>query len=197
MDQIGLFDMILGKNYFLKTKNRRNYAVDFNSAGTQLLSCGDDNVTKQWNLNIDPPKIIRSFSKSNNLIMWSTFSPNGEQVASVGRDVLVHLHDAKKGTEINRLVGHENTIYRVEYSPNGKQLFTASADASVKMWDLETQTELFSLHLPTNSGWPIPLWDFDFNCTQSSDDSVGQCWLAVPLFRGKLVLYDLGKPYTF
>ena len=36
---------------------------------------------------------------------------------------------------------------------------------------------------------PVPLWDFDFRCTPTG------CWIAVPLTRGKLALYEFGKIY--
>ena len=55
----------------------------------------------------------------------------------------------------------------------------------MRFWDLQTNSELFALHLPTNQGLPTPLWDFDLRCTPTG------CWLAVPLTRGKLALYDL------
>lgn len=66
---------------------------------------------------------------------------------------------------------------------------TVSADATVRFWDLTAGTALFTLRLPTNSGYPVPLWDFDFRCTGPD------CWIAVPLTRGKLVLYHLTGIY--
>ena len=52
-----------------------------------------------------------------------------------------------------------------------------------------TGSELFALRLPAERAPPNPLSDFDFRCTPNG------CWLAVPLTRGKLALYDLG-PYA-
>ena len=45
-----------------------------------------------------------------------------------------------------------------------------------------------SLGDPDKQGEPVPLWDFDLRCTPTG------CWLAVPLTRGKLALYDFGGP---
>ena len=58
----------------------------------------------------------------------------------------------------------------------------------VRLWDLESHKELFALRLPTQRLHGVPLWDFDFRCTDR-----GECWIAVPLTMGRLALYQL--PY--
>ena len=90
---------------------------------------------------------------------------------------------------MTRLIQSPSTPARVAFSPDGGQVATVSADATVSLWDLTTGTALFTLRLPTNSGYPEPLWDFDFRCTGPD------CWIAVPLTRGKLVLYHLTGIY--
>ncbi len=87
----------------------------------------------------------------------------------------------------HRLMGHEQSVFRAIFSPDSSQLATVSSDATVKLWEVKTGKELFTLRLPTNSGYPTPLWDFDFRCVPQ-----GECWIAVPLTRGKLVVYGLG-----
>ena len=67
--------------------------------------------------------------------------------------------------------------------PDGRQLATVSSDITVRPWDLATGNELFALRLPTEFRQPSPLWDFDFRCTPAGD-----CWIAVPLTRGRLAL---------
>jgi hypothetical protein len=68
-------------------------------------------------------------------------------------------------------------------------MVTVSGDATVRFWDLSNDRELFKLNLPTSSAEGSPLWDFDFRC-------IGQnCWIAVPLTQGKLVLYQLKSIY--
>ena len=83
-------------------------------------------------------------------------------------------------------MGHEQAVFRAIFSPDGRQLATASGDTTARLWDLDTSTELFALSLPSQVHPGPLLWDFDFRCTPKG------CWLAVPLTRGKLALYDLG-----
>ena len=121
--------------------------------------------------------------------MWSALSPDGQRIISVGRDQVVHIYSTDDKSSQHRLTGHEDTIYRVIFSPNGQQVATASSDATIRLWDLNLDQELFALRLPTNSGSPVPLWDFDFHCTSEN------CQIAVPLTQGKLMLYELGNIY--
>ncbi len=79
---------------------------------------------------------------------------------------------------------------RAIFSPDNQQLATVSADATLRLWDLDAGEALFTLRLPTtNRDSPVPIWDFDFRCTPTG------CWIAVPLTRGKLALYDFGQIY--
>ena len=117
-------------------------------------------------------------------------------MASVGRAQVVEVYSTHDAHLLHRLVGHDDTFYRAIFSPDGHQLATVSSDATLRLWDLDTGGELFSLRLPTDRHSPsvvrmdhpdIPLWDFDFRCTPTG------CWVAVPLTRGKLALYEFGK----
>lgn len=112
-----------------------------------------------------------------------------KKIATVGREQLVRIYSINDGKE-QLLKGHQSTIYRVIFSPDNQQVVTASADGSLRFWDLSNNKELFSLNLPTPSGYSVPLWDFDFRCITQG------CWIAVPLiYDGKLALYQLGKIY--
>jgi WD40 repeat protein len=166
-------------------------SVAFDINGTRLLSAGYyDKTARLWDLTTDPPTLIRAFSEAQNALLWAALSPDGRFVATAGRgqDKVV-VYKADDGQLLRRLVGHEQTVYRPIFSPDGRQLATVSWDATVRLWDVGTGAELFALRLPAERGPPAPLWDFDFRCTPEG------CWLAVPLTRGKLALYDLG-PYA-
>jgi WD40 repeat protein len=94
------------------------------------------------------------------------------------------VFDVQTNKEIATFVGHENAIFRAEFTPDGGQVVSVSTDATIRVWDIETRSALFTLRLPSHSGYPTPLWDFAFNCTQAGD-----CTMAVPLTRGRLVIY--------
>ncbi len=132
----------------------------------------------------------REFQKTNESIMRDAFSPSCSRIASVGRDLFVHIYNAESGQEIHSFVGHESTTYKAEFSPDSGQVATVGADGTVRFWDIETKSELFTINLPSHKAPPVPAWDFTFRCTKSGD-----CWIAVPLTRGKLVLYRMERIY--
>jgi WD40 repeat protein/energy-coupling factor transporter ATP-binding protein EcfA2 len=165
-------------------------ALDTNR--TRLLSAGYyDKTARLWDLTIDPPSLIREFKQSQ-VLLWAALSPDNRLIAAVGRGATVDIYKVDDGELLYRLAGHEQTVYRAIFSPDGRQLATVSTDATVRLWDLgdlHKPAQLFALRLPADRAPPDPLWDFDFRCTPNG------CWLAVPLTRGKLALYDLG-PYV-
>lgn len=195
--QIGLVDLNQAKGRSYKAHKGIVNSVNFDASGQYLLSTGNDGETRLWKLNTRLPgslKKIKSFPKAQGKVIWAAFSPDNRHIATVGQDLLVHILCAKDSTEEWTLPGHEDTILRAIFGPDGKQMATVSTDATVRFWDLTSGTELFTLQLPANIGRPAPVWDFDFRCTKPSTGG-GECWLAVPLYRGKLVLYHLGQPY--
>jgi len=190
--QIGLFTVGTQQKYLYQAHDGNDVnAVSFNASGTQLLSTSDYDV-RLWNLNNNLPTLSKQYTEVKDFeakdLIWSALSQDAQQIASVGRDQAVYIYSANDKSSQFRLAGHESTIYRVIFSPNGGQVATASADATIRLWDLHSGSQLFSLRLPTNSGKPVPLKDFDFRCTPQ------ECGIAVPLLnRRKLMLYELGK----
>ena len=179
--KIGLFDVATGKGRVFPAHKDSVFSVAFNPKDGRLLSAGKDGQLFLWDLNQANP-VPEPIAQAQDQLLWASFSPDGQQIAAVGREQTVSLYDlAKPGIKV-QLVGHEQTVYRAIYSPDGHQLATVSWDMTVRLWDLDSQSLLFTLRLPTefNDG---PLWDFDFRCTN------GECWIAVPLVVGRVAVY--------
>jgi len=184
---IGLFDVTSGKGNIVPAHERAVDSVVFDGQGKQLLSAGQDGRLLLWNTD-DLKQAPREIGRTQDMLLWAALSPDGRQVAAVGRDAVVQLFDTEQAAPPRPLVGHEQTVLRAIYSPDGHQLATVGADMTVRLWDLDSQSQLFSLRLPTEFQSPSPLWDFDFRCTEA-----GECWIAVPLTVGRVALYRL--PY--
>ncbi len=167
-------------------------SVAFDAGGQRVVSAGEDGRVLIWAISSDTgvPELLQAMPVSSEAVMWAAISPDGQRIACVGRDPFVHILDAGSGDDVVRLIGHESTIYRVAFSPDSGQVVTVSGDATVRFWDLSSGANLFTVRLPTNAGWPVPLWDFD--CRWVGAD----CWIAVPLTRGKLALYYLEGVYA-
>jgi len=139
------------------------------------------------------PKQSTLFSKIEDQITWAALSPDNKKIASVGSKHLVYIYTGDNQQITDKLVGHKNTIYRVIFSPDSQQIATVSSDTTVRLWDLNNGNTLFTLQLPEkkdkNTSRTSILYDFDFRCTPQG------CFIAVPLYRGKLLLYELGQIY--
>ncbi|KDB20611.1 hypothetical protein H109_07441 [Trichophyton interdigitale MR816] len=77
--------------------------------------------------------------KHTNYIYGVAFSPNGDNLVSVGGDRRIWLYDGKTG-EVKGQVGegeHKGSIFGVSWSSDSRRFVTASADRTVKLWDVE------------------------------------------------------------
>ncbi len=183
--QIGMFEIGKEKGRFHPAHQGAITSLAFDSAGPQLLSTGEDGQTQLWNIKTWPPTLLQTFPKSGDALLRAVFSPDNSRIATVGRDTLIRIFNTHSPSKEQTFAGHENTIYDVAFTP-GMQVATVSMDATLRLWDMEIGAELFSLRLPAKAGHPVPLWDFDFQCTSASD-----CKIAIPITSGKLVVYEL------
>lgn len=171
-----------------RASKKQIYSIAFDTNGTRLVSAASDGDTRLWDLNDNPPTLLQTFPKAQGKIMDTTISPDGQWIASVGRDQIVHIYAVDGTTEKHRsFIGHENSIFRAIFSPDSHQIATVSADNTVRIWDLENGNVLF-IHSPAILEQDIR--DFDFRCIPEN------CWIVVPLYSfPKLVLYELGAIY--
>lgn len=187
--RIGLFEVATGEGRLIEASSGQVLSVAFDLTGRRLFAAErDDRRIGVWDIGQDPPALLRDLHASRDLLLWAEPDPDGARIAAVGRDYVVSILDAGDGHVLQLLSGPENAVFKARFLPGGGQLAVAGVDAAVRLWDLALRGELFALRLPSNQGEPVPLWDFDFRCTSTG------CWLAVPLTRGKLAVYDFGKP---
>ncbi|KAF6844778.1 WD repeat-containing protein C9G1.05 [Colletotrichum musicola] len=82
-------------------------------------------------------------------VFGTAFSPDGNQLVTVGADKRIQLYDGKTGEPTIQIGEGEHTgsIFAVSWAQDGTKFVTASADQTVKLWDVEagkaTQTWRF------------------------------------------------------
>lgn len=101
-------------------------------------------------------------------IYGMAFSPDGNQLVSVGADKRIQLYDGKTG-EATVQIGegeHKGSIFGVSWARDSKRFVTASADQTVKLWDVEV-------------GKAVQTWRFGGEGNVSiPDHQVGVVWPA-------------------
>ncbi len=61
------------------------------------------------------------------------FSPDGNWLASTGRDNVSRVWEAATGLEMAR-ISHEDDVTDMEFSPDGRSLATSSFDGTAYIW---------------------------------------------------------------
>src|SRR5262249_4840341 len=87
--RVGLFTVGTQEKRFIKAHEGHVDSVAFDNSGSRLLSAGEDKTARLWDLTTNPPTQIQAFPKALDQIMWATLSPDGQAMASVGRDQVV------------------------------------------------------------------------------------------------------------
>jgi WD40 repeat protein len=76
------------------------------------------------------------------------YHPDGKSLAVVAGDTL-RFHDAARGQELDRLVGHDGVVIHAAFRRDGRELASAGSDGTVRTWDTQTGTPLRTLRSHT------------------------------------------------
>jgi WD40 repeat protein len=96
-------------------------------------------------LEADSGKAVLTFQAQAVGINALDFSPDGQQLATVGRDGEIGLWNAVTGAPLRKFQDPRKLSWGVAFSPDGKRLATASGDHTVKLWDPQMGRLVFSI----------------------------------------------------
>jgi WD40 repeat protein len=71
-------------------------------------------------------------------VYYATFSPDGNTIATAGKDGTVRLWDPRSGDPRSVLRSRTDEVNWVAFPPDGRTLATAGDDQTIKLWDAET-----------------------------------------------------------
>ena len=87
-------------------------------------------------------------------IFFASFSPDSSKLVSCS-DVAntATVWDAKTGTELLTLRGHQGAVMSASFSPDGARIITGSFDRTARVWDAKTGVELRVIKGHTGQVW--------------------------------------------
>ncbi len=119
---------------------------------------------------------LLTINADTNGVMCVAWSPDGERLASAGRDSTVRIWDASTGRKITELHGHADTVHTVAWSPDGTRLATASEDSTVRVWDAVTSTAVLTLTGHSDAVFGVA-WSRDGKkLASTSQDGIVKIW---------------------
>jgi WD40 repeat protein/serine/threonine protein kinase len=109
-----------------------------------LDDCPADLRGWEWHYLMRLIKVEPLILQDSTEVYGVAFSPDGERIASAGKDRKIKIWDSRTGKLLLEIPGaHDKAACSVVFHPDGRHLAAAGADRLVKVWDLETRQEVF------------------------------------------------------
>jgi WD40 repeat protein len=102
---------------------------------TRLIPATNDGNARVWDV---ASGSLRAVLHQGRRLTAARFSPTGFLVVTAGGSTIANVWDARSGTRIHQLTGHELGIFDAEFSPSARQIVTASADGTARVYDTRT-----------------------------------------------------------
>lgn len=116
------------------------YSLDFSRDGRLIVSGSGDRTARIWDMN-DGSCTVLTINDADSLnndagVTSVAISPNGRLVAAGSLDTVVRIWDVSTGLLVQKLRGHQDSVYSVVFTPDGRSLVSGSLDKTLKCWDV-------------------------------------------------------------
>ena len=134
---IEIWDVISGQKMLtLAGHEQGTNDVVFISNGTKLISVGQDQLVKIW----DVARGVELLVLEDVAPLYTvTVSPDESLIATGGRDGVAKVWDIEFREIMFTLTGHTDVVSYVAFSPDSKYLATGSLDGTTKVWDISSE----------------------------------------------------------
>jgi WD40 repeat protein/predicted Ser/Thr protein kinase len=112
----------------------RGLAVEFSPDGTRL-AVADFGIVRIFDA--ANGRELRRFVEHAGEVFAIAWHPEGNRLATGGRDTVIRIWDPETGAKLLELAEHADYVHRLDWSPDGSTLASASGDNSVRLWRTE------------------------------------------------------------
>lgn len=112
--------------------------------GQHAVTSSSDYSARVWRL--PEMRLEAVFSQHGDDVEMSSFSPEGDRVATACRDGVVRVF-ATNGQLLTEAVGHQADVISVVWSRCGEQLMSSSDDGTIRRWDARAGEQLELVNL--------------------------------------------------
>jgi WD40 repeat protein len=111
----------------------RELSID-NLAATlrALLDCPEDLRDWEWHYLMRLCKVEPLVIQESTAVHGVAFSPDGDKLASAGKDGKVKIWNSRTGKVIQEFAAHDKAAYSVVFHPDGRHLASTGADRLVR-----------------------------------------------------------------
>ncbi len=117
----------------LKGHQRTVVTAAFNHDATMLVTASQDGTARLWSTKGDLKAILKRHSRP---LTGAGFQPGRSFLTTASEDGSVWLWNARDGTPLARLYGHQNGVKFAGITRDGEHLVTAGVDGWIRVWDM-------------------------------------------------------------
>lgn len=122
----------------IRTPGSRYYNVQLSPDNKRILASGNGFEKEVWILDMASGREVDTLAGHTAPLRCTTWSPDGNLIATGAQDSSAILWDARNGALLYRLSGHLGSVVYTVFSYDGKLLATLSSDKTARIWDTST-----------------------------------------------------------
>jgi len=128
----------------LHANDKRVWSVAFSLEGTQIVSGGEDNAARIWD--IEAGQCLHVLQGHTSAIRSVAWSFDGRKIGTGSWDGTIRLWDAVTGAPLATLHGHTDDIESVAFTNDAQFIISGSDDTTIRKWDVRVACQLASEH---------------------------------------------------
>ena len=135
---VQLWNLEDGKRRTLKGHKSWVRSIDFSADGNRMYTACWGGRVNVWDTAEEDPKPLQTIDAHQGSARCVRVSPDGQQLATCGNDLLVKVWNLADGKLMHAFSGHARHVYGIDFHPAGEHLVSQDLMGVVNVWDLKS-----------------------------------------------------------